>query len=89
MNEAELKHQSELANARLEVAEELWWSMAIVSATAAHLKWSNWFLTLALFVVVYFIVVYRYRKYADKAEDEYYKVAYLGKYALPYEKEDA
>ena len=81
MTETELQHQSDLADARLGVAEELWWPMTIVTAVAAHLKWDNWFLTIAVVVAVYFLVTYRYRRAADKAEDEYFRVARLGKYA--------
>jgi|RifCSPlowO2_12_1023861.scaffolds.fasta_scaffold81255_3 uncharacterized membrane protein len=89
MTETELQHESELADARLGVAEELWWPMAIVTATGAHLKWDNWFLTIALVVAVYFLVTYRYRRAADKAEDEYFRVARLGKYTSPPGEENA
>lgn len=88
MTETELRHESELADARLEVAEDLWWPMAIATAAAAHFWWANWLLTIAFFVAVYFLVVYRYRKSADKAEDEYYRVAHLGKYSLLHEEGD-
>jgi uncharacterized membrane protein len=89
MTETELQHQSELANARLGVAEELWWPMAIVAAAAAHLKWDDWFLTIAVVVAAYFLVTYRYRRAADKAEDEYFRVARLGKHASPSREENA
>lgn len=87
-DETELQQQSELANARLGVAEDLWWPMAISAATAAHLKWDNWFLNIAVVVAVYFLVTYKYRRAADAAEDNYFRVARLGKYTLSYEKEN-
>lgn len=54
MTESELKHQSEIADARLEVAEQLWWPIAILAAAVVYLKWSNWFLIVAAVVAVYF-----------------------------------
>lgn len=89
MTETDLQHHSELADARLGVAEELWWPLAMVAAAAAHLKWDNWFLTIAVVVAVYFFVTYRYRRAADKAEDEYFRDARLGKYASPSGEENA
>ena len=81
MTETELKCQSDLADARLGVAEELWWPMAILAAIAIHMQWDNWLLTAASVIAVYFLVTHRYRRAADKAEDEYFRVAHLGKYA--------
>lgn len=89
MTEEELQHQSELADARLGVAEDLWWPIAILAAVTVNLSWDNWFLTVAAFIATYFLVVLKYRRASDKAEDEYYQVAHLGKYVRPAEVEDA
>lgn len=82
MTVIELQHQSEIADARLEVAEDLGWIIGILCAIATHLKWDNWFLNITLIFVVYFLVTYRYRQIAAKAQDDYYRVAHLGKYGL-------
>lgn len=81
-DQLELQHQSELADARLSVAENLGWSMSILGATVAQLMWGNWFLTVPILVAVYFLVTLKYRREAAKAEDTYYRVAGLGKYAI-------
>lgn len=83
MTETDLQHQSEIADARLEVAEQLWWPIAILAAAVVYLKWDNWFLIVAAIVAVYFLVTHQYRRAADKAEDEYFRAAKLGKYFLP------
>jgi|APLak6261671146_1056082.scaffolds.fasta_scaffold27798_1 hypothetical protein len=89
MTETELHHQSELADARLEVAEELWWPIAFLAATTLHLKWGNWLLDVIAIVGIYFLVVRRYRRAARNAEDEYFRVAQLGQYAIPQKKDNA
>lgn len=89
MTEEELQHQSELADARLDVAEDLWWPIAILAAVTVNLRWDNWLLTVVAFVASYFLVVLKYRQTADKAEDEYYRVAHLGKYMRSSKAEDA
>ena len=76
----DLERRSELADAKLGVAEEFAWAVAIFAAIAAHLKWESWYLTVPLGAAVYFIATYRYRRQASKAEDEYFRSAGLGKY---------
>lgn len=78
--EAELQHQSEVADAELGVAEELGWAVAALAGLAAHLRWGAWLVTVPIAVGAYVLSIYRYRKRAAAAEDTYYRVAGLGKY---------
>jgi type II secretory pathway component PulF len=86
--ESQLRIASELADARLGVAEELGWSIAFLVATAAHLAWGSWLLTIGLAIAGYFLATYRYRRDSALAEDRYYRFAGLGKY-LRQSKSDA
>ena len=76
-----LEHLSQVADAELGVAEELGWAVASFAALAIHLKWESWFLTIAGAAGAYMLAVYRYRKRAALAEDNYYRAAGFGKYA--------
>ena len=78
--EAELQTASELADAKLGVAEELAWPLAIFVAIAAHLAWGYWLLTFPLAAAGYYLATYKYRRESASAEDKYYKAAGLGKY---------
>ena len=80
-SEVELERLSQVADAQLGVAEELGWSADGFAALAAHLKWESWLVTVPVAVVVYLLAIYRYRKRAATAEDNYFRVAGLGKYA--------
>jgi len=79
--EHDLQVASELADAKLGVAEELGWPLALLVATSAHLAWSSWVLTVVLAGAGYYLSTFRYRRESARAEDRYYKVAGLGKYA--------
>ena len=85
----ELEKLSQIADAELGVAEELGWAIAILAASAVHLKWESWLLTIAAAIGSYILAVYRYRKGAAVAEDNYYRSAGLGKYVVKREKYDA
>lgn len=86
---AELQHQSEVTDAELGVAEELGWAIAAFAALAAHLKWEAWLVTVPVAVGAYALSTYRFRKRAAAAEDRYYSVAGLGKYAARRTSHDA
>jgi hypothetical protein len=79
--ELELQHRSEVADARLGVAEDLGWAIAAFGGIAAYLKWDSWLLSIAIAIAFYILAIFKYRKDAAKAEDAYYRVAKLGKYA--------
>jgi hypothetical protein len=76
-----LKVAADLADAELGVAEELAWPLAILAAITVHLKLDNWLITVACAAGAYYLTVFRYRRKATKAEDEYFRSASLGKYA--------
>jgi hypothetical protein len=75
-----LEHASQLADARLGVAEELGWLTATLAATTAHLYWGSWPLSLSVFAATYYGVTFRYRRLSQRAEDAYNRAAGLGKY---------
>jgi len=79
--ETDLQQLSELADARLSVAENLGWPLAALAATSVYLKWESWLLALCVAVVSYMLTTMKYRRDAAKAEDEYFRIAGLGKYA--------
>ena len=78
---SDLQHQSEVADARLGVAEELGWAVAIFAGVSVYLKWDSWLFALAVAIGAYLLAVYRYRRRAAQAEDKYFRAAGLGKYA--------
>jgi len=75
-----LQHRLEIADAELGVAEELGWTLAFFAGLSAYFAWDKWYVALAIFVGAYVLAIYRYRRRASVAEDEYYRVAHLGKY---------
>jgi len=79
MQISDLEHVSNLADARLGVAEELGWYAAVATAVALGLKWEWWVGVVALFPVYYFITL-RFRTAAAKAEDAYFRDAKIGRY---------
>ena len=85
----ELERHSELADAKLGVAEELGWIIAILAGVSAYLKLQNWLAGVAIAAVAYFVATYRYRQQAATAEDAYFRAAGLGKYSRSLESPDA
>ena len=80
-NVSKLERQSELADARLGVAEDFAWPVAGLAATLAYSLERGWLWALAAFIVGFAVSIYPLRKAADKAEDAYFRAAKLGKYA--------
>lgn len=80
--ELELKHLSNVADAELGVAEELAWPLAILAGLLVHFKWDSWLLSVPVAIGAYVLAVYRYRRRAAAAEDQYFRAACLGKYAI-------
>lgn len=79
--EDDLQHKSEIADARLGVAEEMAWPLALMGGTAAYLALSSWLLSAGVAIAVYVVACFRYRREADRAEDAYHRVARIGKYS--------
>ena len=80
--ETDLHQTSKLADARLSVAEDLGWPLAALAATSVYLKWESWVLALGVAVAGYVLTTMKFRRDAAKAEDEYFRIAGLGKYAV-------
>jgi hypothetical protein len=79
--ETDMQQLSELADARLSVAEDLGWPLAALAATSVYLEWESWLVALGVAVVSYVLATMKYRRDAAKAEDEYFRIVGRGKYA--------
>jgi hypothetical protein len=79
--DAELQHLSEVADARLGVAEELGWPIAALAFAVVYLKWDSWMLGLGAAVAAYLLATFQYRRAAARAEDEYFRQAGLGRHS--------
>jgi hypothetical protein len=79
---ADLEQASEVADAKLGVAKELAWPLALLAGIATHFRWENWLLSIEVAVGAYLLVVFFYRRGAAAAEDQYYRAAGLGKHAF-------
>ena len=79
--DSELRHQSEVADAELGVAEELGWPLGILAGLVVYLKWDSWLIAVSVAAGVYVLAIYRYRRRSAQAEDRYFRAAGLGKYA--------
>ncbi len=78
--DAELKHASELADARLGVAEDFAWAIAALAFTCAYLKWDSVFLGIAAAIAGFILSIFPFRREAASAEDAYFRQAKIGKY---------
>lgn len=87
--EVKLQHQSAVADAELGVAEELGWAVALLAGVATYLNWGSWLIALPVAVGAYVLAVFRYRRRAARAEDEYFRAAGLGKYGAKVGANDA
>lgn len=81
----ELRLASEIADARLGVAEEFRWVVASLSAALAYVTLHHWAWAVLAYVAGFSFSAYSLRKASDKAEDTYFKAAGLGKYMRPRE----
>lgn len=79
----ELRRASELADARLGVAEEFAWPVAGLSAALAYATLHHWAWAAMAFFAGFVMSVYSLRKASDRAEDAYFRAAGLGKYMQP------
>ena len=76
----QLSIKSQLADAKLGVAEQLSWPLAVFAAVAAHLAFGSWLLTIALLGGTYYLATLKFRKESAAAEDDYNKAAGLGRH---------
>ena len=73
--EDRLEHQMEIADARLGVAEDMGFWLAILLAVLVYREWGSWLATIAVGVVGYFGATYEYRREDKLAEDAYVEVS--------------
>lgn len=76
----ELEHHADIEAAKLGVAEEIGWVVAILAAVVVHLKWGGWLFPALAFVGSYYLATYHYRRGDSAAEDAYHRAACIGKY---------
>jgi hypothetical protein len=86
---AELERASELADARLGVAEEFAWPVACLSAALAYVILRHWVWAVIAFGGGFVLSVYSLRKAANKAEDTYFRAARVGRCVQPREESTA
>ena len=79
--EIELEHLSKVADAEPGVAEELAWPLANFAGLVAQFYWDSWLLSAPVAIGAYVLTVYRYRRRSAAAEDRYFRIAGLRKYA--------
>jgi hypothetical protein len=76
----QLQRLSEIADARLGVAEDFAWPIAALAFTVVMVKWDSWLFGLAAAVAGHAISIYYCRCEANKAEEVYFRQAKIGKY---------
>ncbi len=76
----QLNIKSQLADARLGVAETLGWPLSGFASLATHLAFGSWLVTLGVLLGMYYLATIKYRKESSVLEDRYYQAAGLGKY---------
>lgn len=79
-NVTHLEHASEIADARLGVAENFSWPVGLLAGTVCYLSTDSYLLAGLGLALGYSVSLYPYRRVAKKAEDEYFKAARLGRY---------
>jgi len=74
-----IKHRSELADAKLGVAQDVGWVAAGFAAVAIYLLLDSWLAGIGAFVGIYMAATFRYRKEVRAATDAYEKATGTGK----------
>lgn len=80
LNVTQLERASEIADARLGVAEDFSWPVGLLAGTACYMGTNSYLLAAFGLALGYAASLYPYRRIAKKAEDEYFKAARLGRY---------
>ena len=76
----QLNIRSQLADAKLGVAENLSWPLAGFAATTTYLAFESWLLGAGVFACLYILATLKYRRDSAASEDEYHRAAGLGRY---------
>ena len=78
--EAELEKRCDVALAKLGVAEELRWFIAIPFGLLLWVEHDSWLLGVAVSIATFFVVPYWYDKDYEAARDAYERATRTGKY---------
>ena len=82
--EPELERACQIAGARLRVAEELRWPLAMSGAINAYVFSNSWLIALGIAIAVYILTVHWYDKDYESAWDLYEKATKTGKHSVPH-----
>lgn len=82
-DESELEIRQRIAAAKLEVAEQWCWAVAMLTGAVVQLKWDIWWLSTIVGIAVFFLVPYTYDKDYEAASDKYERATGTGKYYKP------
>lgn len=81
MNEfKELEKASEIADARLGVAEDFAWTVATLLALVVYLKWDSWIFAVGAWALGFFFSTYHLRKESHAAEEAHMKATKTGRH---------
>ena len=81
MNEFEgLERASEIADARLGVAENFALPVATLLACVVYLTWHSWIFAVGAWALGFFLSTYQLRKASNAAEDAHMKATKTGRY---------
>ena len=83
----QLEQYSQIADAKLGVAEDFSWPVAVLAGLCVYQQWDNWLITVVAAAGVFFIATIKFKREAARAEEVYYRAAKLGKYYSAPERE--
>ena len=78
--EVRLGHQCKIADARLDVAEDVGWLAAALGALAAFFKWESWLLAIGAGIAIYLVATWRHSRERARAWDNYERATGTGKH---------
>ena len=87
-SEPELERACQIAGARLGVAEELRWPLAMSAAINAQVFSNSWLVAVGIAIAVYILTARWYDKDYESAWDQYEKATKTGKYYVPHAPDD-
>ena len=88
-SESELEIACKVAGAKLGVAEQLRWPLAMLGAATAYGYSQSWLVAIGVFAAVYWLATYPYNKEYEAAWEQYEKATGPGKYYVPLKKDSS
>ena len=79
-HEEQLEKQCDIASARMGMAEDLGWPIAILAGLIVQMRFDSWLFGIVVGVAVYVLVTHWYKKAYAAANDAYAKATNAGKY---------